>query len=83
MQSSKSDLLKKKTTTKPHGKNEESKNYIFYVPPFFLIGHTFATLHYKLCLGGVSLVPQVVKNPPAMQEIPVRFLGWEDPLEKG
>ena len=25
----------------------------------------------------------LVKNPPAMQEIPVQFLGWEDPLEKG
>ena len=25
----------------------------------------------------------VVKNPPAMQETPVRFLGWEDPMEKG
>ena len=25
----------------------------------------------------------VVKNPPAMQETPVQFLGWEDPLEKG
>ena len=25
----------------------------------------------------------VGKNPPAMQEILVRFLGWEDPLEKG
>ena len=24
-----------------------------------------------------------VKNPPAMQETPVRSLGWEDPLEKG
>ena len=22
------------------------------------------------------------KNSPAMQETPVRFLGWEDPLEK-
>ena len=30
-----------------------------------------------------SLVVQLVKNPPAMQEIPVRFLGQEDPLEKG
>ena len=29
------------------------------------------------------LVAQLVKNPPAMQETPVRFLGWEDPLEKG
>ena len=30
-----------------------------------------------------SLVAQLVKNPPAMQEILVRFLCWEDPLEKG
>jgi len=30
-----------------------------------------------------SLVAQLVKNLPAMQEIPVRFLGWEDTLEKG
>ena len=29
-----------------------------------------------------SLRAQLVKNPPAMQETPVRFLGWEDPLEK-
>ena len=26
---------------------------------------------------------QLVKNLPAMQETPVRFPGWEDPLEKG
>ena len=26
---------------------------------------------------------QLVKNPPATQETPVQFLGWEDPLEKG
>ena len=25
---------------------------------------------------------QTVKNLPAMQETQVRFLGWEDPLEK-
>ena len=30
-----------------------------------------------------SLVAQLVKNLPAMQETPVRFVGWEDPLEKG
>ena len=30
-----------------------------------------------------SLVAQLVKNPPAMQETPVLFLGQEDPLEKG
>ena len=28
------------------------------------------------------LVAQLVKNLPAMQEIPVQFLGQEDPLEK-
>ena len=28
-------------------------------------------------------VAQLVKNLPAMQETPVRFLGQEDPLEKG
>ena len=29
------------------------------------------------------LVAQTVKNPPAMQETWIRFLGWEDLLEKG
>ena len=29
-----------------------------------------------------SLVAQLVKNLPAMQETRVRFLGWEDSLEK-
>ena len=29
-----------------------------------------------------SLVPQPVKNPPAMRETWVWSLGWEDPLEK-
>ena len=31
----------------------------------------------------VSLIAQLVKNPPAMQETPVQFLGQEDLLEKG
>ena len=26
---------------------------------------------------------QLVKNLPAVQETPVRSLGWEDPLDKG
>ena len=34
-------------------------------------------------LKGTSLVAQMVKNLPAMQEIWVQLLGWEDPLEKG
>ena len=28
-----------------------------------------------------SLVAQLVKNLPAMQETQVQFLGWEDPLK--
>ena len=30
-----------------------------------------------------SLMAQLVKNMPAMQETPIQFLGWEDLLEKG
>ena len=32
---------------------------------------------------GASLVAQLVKNPPVMQEIWVRSLGWENSLEEG
>ena len=34
-------------------------------------------------LGEASLVAQMVKNLPAMQEIWVQSLGWKDALEKG
>ena len=37
---------------------------------------------YLLQYSWASLVAQLVKNPPAMQETWVRSLGWEDPLEK-
>ena len=37
----------------------------------------------ELAYDPASLVAQLVKNPPAIQETPVRFLDWEDPLEKG
>ena len=30
-----------------------------------------------------SLIAQLVKNPPVMQETWVRTLGWENLLEKG
>ena len=29
-----------------------------------------------------SLITQLVKKPPAMQETLLQFLGWEDPLEQ-
>ena len=38
---------------------------------------------YPLQYSWASLVAQLVKNPPAMQETQLRSLGWEDPLEKG
>ena len=46
---------------------------------------------HALNAGGMGLTPglwtilvaQLVKNPPAIQHTWVRFLGWEDPLEKG
>ena len=38
---------------------------------------------YPLQFSWVSLVAQMVKNPPAVWEACVRSLGWEDPLEKG
>ena len=44
---------------------------------YFLVENNF----HQTCW--VSLVAQMVKNPPAMLETWVRFLGWEDPLEKG
>ena len=33
--------------------------------------------------SGASLVDQMVKKPPAMQETWIQSLGQEDPLEKG
>ena len=38
---------------------------------------------YPLQYSWASLVTQLVKNPPAMQETQLRSLGQEDPLEKG
>ena len=38
---------------------------------------------YPLQYSWASLVAQLVKNLPAMQETWVQSLGWEDPLEKG
>ena len=40
-------------------------------------------ISYPLQYSWASLVAQLVKNLPAMQEIWVQSLGWKDPLEKG
>jgi len=40
--------------------------------------------HYNIyILSRPFLMAQMVKNLPAMQEMQVQLLGWEDPLEKG
>ena len=38
---------------------------------------------YPFQYSWASLVAQLVKNLPAVQEMWVQSLGWEDPLEKG
>ena len=50
----------------------------------------YTTLHCNVPKAGELGAPslkeprdQLAKNLPAMQEAPARFLGWEDPLEKG
>ena len=44
-------------------------------------GARWAAVHGVTIL--VSLMAQIVKNLPAMQETQVQSLGWEDPLEEG
>ena len=44
--------------------------------------HTHTHTHTHMNLGA-SLVAQLVKTPPPLQETPIRFLGQEDLLEKG
>ena len=41
---------------------------------------TFCTMYSFI---SASLIAQLAKNLPAMQETLVRFLGQEDPMEKG
>ena len=40
------------------------------------------TVYLTYMQSGASLVAQRLKHLPGMQEIRVRSLGWEDPLEK-
>ena len=41
------------------------------------------SVHENRTVLGVSLLAQMVKNPPAVQETPGPTPGWEDALEKG
>ena len=49
-------------------------------------GETMETVKNFIFLGSKitgSLITELVKNLPAMQETLVQFLGWEDLLKKG
>ena len=48
---------------------------MLYSKPLLFVSYLFFNL--------ASLIAQLVKNPPAMQETLVRFLGQEGPLETG
>ena len=48
-----------------------------------LIINNVNQLEFSANICGVSLLAQLVKNPPAMQEMQLWSLGLEDPLEEG
>ena len=66
---------------------KKTENFIFF--PYYqdfrnkyvFVGISFGFGWYFMLLW-TSLVAQMVKHLPAMQETQVRSLGWEDPLEK-
>ena len=49
-------------------------------PEYYFLHFWYFLLH--IIFIGASLMAQMVKNPPAMQDTQVLSLGWEDPLEK-
>ena len=55
--------------------------YYFFIYKFTKITYIFIYLPFIITRD--SLVVQLVKHLPAMPAPPVRFLGREDPLEKG
>ena len=60
-----------------------------YLCGHYICVHTYICIHTcvstcaYVCTSGASLIAELVKNPPSMQETPVQFLGREDLLEKG
>ena len=63
---------------------EETKLLVFTAmwerAPQYIIEHNIRVIY---SIGGASLIAQLVKNPPVIQETPVRFLGWEDSPGEG
>ena len=62
----------------PHSRMSGSR-WLWVITPLWLSG----SLRPFLCSSSVSLVAQIVKNLPAMQETQFWSLGREDPLENG
>ena len=60
------------------------KDKLRFCPPIHLSTYHFEVIKYFISksITMLSLVAQMVKNLPAMQETWVRSLGREDPLEK-
>ena len=63
---------------------DQDDNIIYIL--FLIILFQYALLYFSFCTvykKSVSLVAQMVKTLPAMQETQVQSLDWEDRLEKG
>ena len=59
-------------------------SWTYSIPVFSTLGYSALSQKWPLLTTSwASLVAQMVKNLPAIQETWVQFLGWEDPLEKG
>ena len=59
-----------------------SVSFLFFIEPIFAWNVPLVSLIFLKRALWASLVAQMVKHLPAMQETWVRSLGWEDPLEK-
>ena len=56
---------------------------LLFLPAILIPACASSSLAFRMMYSAwCSLIAQLVKNPPAMQETLVRFLGQEDPLEK-
>ena len=72
-----------------HAHHLNSKDFRSSVPEMetktkhvFLIIYGYIYIYIYIYIEA-SLIAQLVKNPPAVQETPVRFQGWEDSPGEG
>ena len=59
-----------------------SMRLLIFLPALLIPACASSTLAFHI-MYSASLVAQLIRNPPAMQETWVQSLGWEDSLEKG